>query len=189
MPLNTLAQSSWDSDILEKANTAKNIRYLKEEEKEVIFYTNLARADGKLFADSYLAVYLGANDLKPDTFTISLIKELEKVRHLPMLCPDYDLYKIARDHAVRSGKSGKQGHQGFEKRFKQTGITYFNYGENCYYGRDNPLIIVIGLLIDTGINDLGHRRNMLDPAFNSVGVSLMPHKESGYNLVMDFGRK
>jgi hypothetical protein len=184
-----LAQSSWNSDILEKANTAKNTRFLKEAEKEVIYYTNLARADGKLFTDSYLSLYVGSNGLKPDSFIISLIKELEYVRDLPMLYPDVDLYEIARDHAIRSGKSGKQGHQGFEKRFKQVSKVYFTYGENCYYGRDNPLLIVIGFLIDTGVNDLGHRRNMLDPAFNSVGVSIMPHKVFGYNCVMDFGRK
>jgi len=184
-----MAQNSWDPDILEKANTGKNARYLKEAEKEVIFYTNLARADGKLFSDSYLELYLKSNELRPDSFTLSLFKELEFIKGLPMLYPDKELYDIARDHSTRSGKSGKQGHQGFEKRFKQAKKTFFAYGENCYYGRDNSLLIVLELLIDNGINDLGHRRNMLDPVYNFVGVSIMPHKESGYNCVLDFGAK
>lgn len=184
-----VGQSSWDPGILEKANTGKNIRYLKDAEKEVIYFTNLARADGKLFADSYLELYLKTNELKPDSFTLTLFEELQTIRDLPMLYPDKDLYDIARSHAIESGKSGKQGHQGFEKRFKSVNKIFNAYGENCYYGRDNSLLIVIGLLIDYGISDLGHRRNMLDPGFNSVGVSIMPHKKFGYNCVMDFGKK
>jgi len=184
-----MAQDTWDPDILEKANTGKNARFLKEAEKEVIFYTNLARADGKLFSDSYLELYLKSNELKPDSFTSSLFKQLELIKGLPMLFPDKELYDIARDHATKSGKSGKQGHQGFQKRFKQARKTFFAYGENCYYGRDNSLLIVLELLIDNGINDLGHRRNMLDPVYNFVGVSIMPHKNSGYNCVIDFGAR
>ena len=186
---NLSSQTVWDPDILEKANTAKNTRYLKEAEKEIIFYTNLARADGKLFAESYLNRYLESTGLKPDSFIISLIRELEYIRDFPMLHPDKEVYDVARDHAIKSGKSGKQGHQGFDKRFKQISKTFYSYGENCYYGRDNPLMIVIGLLIDKDISDLSHRRNMLDPGFNSVGVSIMPHKIFGYNCVIDFGRK
>jgi len=189
LPQNIFSQPVWDTGMVEKANTAKNARYLKEAEKQVIFYTNLARADGKLFAESYMTWYLESNGLKPDSFTLSLIKELEYIQGLPMLQPDLDLYEIARNHAIKSGKSGQQGHQGFQKRFRHVSKAYFTYGENCYYGRDNPLIIVIGLLIDTGVNDLGHRRNMLDPGFNSVGVSIMPHKTFSYNCVIDFGRK
>jgi len=184
-----MAQDSWDRDILEKANTAKNIRYLKENEKEVIFYTNLARADGKSFAESYLALYLKSNALPPDSFILSLIEQLDSTRDLPMLYPDNDLRDIASNHAIMSGKLGTQGHQGFEKRFKQASKTFAAYGENCYYGVDKPLLIVIELLIDKGFENLGHRRNMLDPYFNSVGISIMPHKEFGYNCVMDFGVK
>jgi hypothetical protein len=183
------SQPVWDSDILEKANTAKNTRYLKEAEKQVIFYTNLARADGELFTKSYLNWYMESTGLKSDSFVISLEKDLKNIRNLPMLYPAIDLYEIARNHAVKSGKSGKQGHQGFKKRFRQINRTYYSYGENCYYGGDNPLIIVIELMIDKNVSDLGHRRNMIDPGFNSVGVSIMPHKVFGYNCVMDFGRE
>lgn len=185
----TEAQNSWDPGILEKANTGKNIRYLKEAEKEVIYFTNLARADGKLFIDTYLTLYLKTNQLKPDSFTQSLIKQLEKTRDLPMLYPDNDLYEIARDHATKSGKTGAQGHNGFEKRFKPVVKIFDIYGENCYYGKNNALVIVIDLLIDKGIEDLGHRKNLLEPGYNSIGVSIMPHKKFGYNCVMDFGRK
>jgi uncharacterized protein YkwD len=66
---------------------------------------------------------------------------------------------------------------------------YSYVGENCYYGMEDPVVIVIKLLIDEGVKDLGHRHNMLEPSFNSVGVSIKPHKQYGYNCVMDFGAK
>ena len=186
---NLVAQESWDPEILDKANTGQNIKYLKESEKEVIYYTNLARADGKLFADSYLKLYLEKNNLTPDSFTQSLFKELAQIKDLPMLVPDNELYEIARGHATKSGKSGKQGHKGFKKRFKSTEKSFYTFGENCYYGKDNALLIVLSLLIDNGVEDLGHRKNMLDKNFSFVGVSIMPHKLFGYNCVMDFGSK
>jgi hypothetical protein len=183
------AQSEWDSIIVERANTARENRNLKDNEKQVIFYTNLARADGKLFAATYLKRYMDSTNLKPTPFTRSLERELRSIQNLPMLHPETDLYDIAREHAIESGKTGRKGHQGFKKRFSDLQSTYFAYGENCYYGWDNPLAIVIKLLIDEGITDLGHRFNMLDPRYNSIGVSIMPHKTYGYNCVMEFGSR
>jgi len=186
---NFFSQPVWDTLILEKANTAKDTRYLKDEEKQVIFYTNLARADGKLFAETYVKWYLESTDMEPNSYTVSLDQYLRNIKDLPMLVPDKYLYDIARNHAVKSGKSGQQGHQGFKKRFRELDRSYIYYGENCYYGRDNSLVIVIKLLIDDEVSDLGHRKNMLEPLYNSIGISIMPHKTHGYNCVMDFGMK
>lgn len=183
------AQSEWDTRIIEKANTARENRNLKDEEKQVIFYTNLARANGKLFAATYLKRYMDSTGIKPTPFTRSLERDLKNIQNLPMLYPKPDLYEIARKHAIESGKTGRKGHQGFKKRFNDLESIYYAYGENCYYGREDPLVIVIKLLIDEGITDLGHRFNMLDPRYNFIGVSIMPHKTYGYNCVMEFGGK
>lgn len=183
------AQPEWDSTIIEKANTARDNRNLKDDEKQVIFYTNLARANGELFATTYLKKYMDSTGMEPTSFTRSLERDLRNIRDLPMLSPEPDLYDVARKHAIESGKSGRRGHQGFKRRFKDLLSKYYAYGENCYYGPDDPLAIVIKLLIDEGIPDLGHRFNMLDPKYNSIGVSIMPHKTYGYNCVMEFGSK
>ncbi len=183
------AQPAWPPSIIEKANTAQDTRFLKNNEKKVIFYINLARANGKLFTEIYLKKYLDSTGMEPDSYTTSLIQDLKNTRNLPMLNPEPDLYYIAREHAIQSGKSGQKGHQGFKRRFRDLGSIYSSYGENCYYGRDHPLSIVIKLLIDEGVKDLGHRFNMLDPGFDSIGVSIMPHKTHGYNCVIEFGSK
>jgi len=180
---------AWDPDLLEKANTAKDIRYLKEDEKKVIFYTNLARIDGQLFADTYLKWFLDSTRAKTNNYIRSLNKDLKKVKNLPVLYSQNDLFNIGRDHAIKSGKTSHEGHRGFKSRFKPVMGTYNYVGENCYYGSEEPVVIVIKLLIDEGVKDLGHRHNMLEPSFNSVGVAIKPHKQYGYNCVMDFGAK
>ena len=177
----------WDEAVVTKANTAINADYLSSEEKKVILYTNLARLDGQHFAETFLNEYL--RNTKSSSYTRSLYKDLQKISNLPPLMPQKDLYLAANGHAVKSGKRGILGHQGFDARFKPLMGDYNAVAENCAYGYDQAVDIVIGLLIDEGIKDLGHRENMLNPIYNSVGVSIEDHKTYKYNCVMDFGKK
>jgi hypothetical protein len=177
----------WDEETVKEARTAEDAYFLNEDEKKVIMYANLARADGSLFASTFLDEYIRIKKLKPDSYIRSLYDELEQVRDLPMLLPERDLYKVARDHASWSGKKGYEGHKGFKQRFAPLMKKYAEVGENIYYGPYTPLEIVIQLLIDEGIEDLGHRKNLLNPRFNSIGVAIKPHKRYEYNCVMGFG--
>jgi uncharacterized protein YkwD len=153
----------------------------------VILYSNLARMDGPLFAQTFLTEYIRLKEIKSTKYTRSLFKDLKNVRDLPMLMPERDLYLGAREHASWAGKKGYEGHKGFKSRFEPLMNKYYEVGENIYYGNYTPLEIVIQLLIDEGISDLGHRANLLNPRFNSIGVSIKPHKEYDYNCVMGFG--
>ena len=107
----------WDEQTVKRANTAADAAFLKEDEKKVILYANLARANGRLFASTFLDEYIKIKELKPNSYTRSLYDELQQVRDLPMLIPEKDLYKVARDHASWSGKKGYEGHKGFKQRF------------------------------------------------------------------------
>jgi len=131
----TVHSQSWDPALLEKANTAKNVRYLKEDEKKVIFYTNLARINGQLFADTYLKWFLDSTQAKTNNYVRSLYKDLKKIKDLPVLYSQNDLFNVARDHAIKSGKTSHEGHRGFKSRFKPVMGTYNYVGENCYYAR------------------------------------------------------
>jgi len=177
----------WNDTIIARAHTAIDTDYLTEDEKKVILYSNLARADGPLFAETFLKEYMRLKDLGSSRYTRSLFTDLKNVKNLPMLMPEKDLYNGARGHAIWSGKKGYEGHKGFNKRFDPLMKKYMEVGENIYYGQYTPLEIVIQLLIDEGISDLGHRINLLNPKFNSIGVSIRPHKEFEYNCVMGFG--
>lgn len=177
----------WDEETILKARTAEDADYLSDDEKKIILYANLARANGRLFASTFLDEYIRIKKIKPNSYTRSLYAELQQVRDLPMLLPERDLYKVAREHASWSGKKGYEGHKGFKQRFTPLMKKYAEVGENIYYGPYTPLEIVIQLLIDEGIEDLGHRHNLLSPKYNSVGVAIKPHKTYEYNCVMGFG--
>ena len=106
-----------------------------------------------------------------------------------MLQSEKDLYVIAKGHAEISGKRGTTGHQRFDKRFNPIMGKYNSVAENCAYGYNEAMEIVLKLLIDEGISSLGHRKNLLNPDYNSIGVSIKKHKSYRHNCVMDFGRK
>ncbi len=182
-----LPLGGWDNATLARANTAGKVTYMTDEEKQVILLTNLARLDGPLFVKTILADWMKHE--KASGYTRSLEKELKSISGLPPLYPRKDLYDIAFRHAVKSGKKGTTGHQGFKKRFKPVMGKYNRVGENCAYGFNQAENIVLGLLVDEGIQDLGHRKNMLNADFDSLGVSIQQHRTFTYNCVMDFGGK
>jgi uncharacterized protein YkwD len=178
----------WDEETIQRASTAEDADFMSEDEKRIILYTNLARANGSLFASTFLDEYIRIKKIEPNTYTRSLYRDLQHVRDLPMLLPEKDLYKVSREHASWSGKKGYEGHKGFKQRFTPLMKKYGEVGENIYYGPYTPLEIVIQLLIDEGIEDFGHRKNLLNPKFNSIGVAIKPHKTYKYNCVMGFGQ-
>jgi uncharacterized protein YkwD len=180
----------WDPEILEKANTAADFEYYSDEEKKVVFFMNLARLDGNLFTETLLDTYVAANGTENSSYLRSLYRDLRKVEGLPVLIPEEDLTSIAQGHATESGRTGHVGHKGFDERFEPfMGAPYNNVGENASYGHASAIDIVITLLIDEGVKNVGHRVNILKPEFNSVGVAIREHKRYRFNCVIDFGRQ
>lgn len=180
--------SRWDAEVFDRANTAKDVSYLSDDEKSVICLCNLARLNGTLFANTYLRDYVAEKSIKSD-YVQTLISDLQKVRDLPMLIPDLGLCTAAANHASDIGRTGRTGHKSSDgrdliKRFEK----YFANGtvsENCSYGKAAPLDIVMQLLIDDGVESLGHRTVMLSKQYGAVGVSIAKHSVFQYNCVLD----
>lgn len=182
------AWEQWDQDQIDMANTARDISYYTEDEKQVVQLMNLARLDGALFAKTFLTNYLEASGMPRNSYVNSLYRDLKQVKDLSVLIPKKDLSDIAKGHAVKSGQTGHVGHKDMTKRFEPVfGKSYFHMAENCSYGYADALDIVLTLLIDDGIRSLGHRKNILNPVYNSTGVSIQPHKDYRHNCVIDFG--
>ncbi len=178
----------WDEETIRKLHTASGVPYKNEEEKKVILFMNMARYDGTLFAETFLDAYVEQNQVEGSGELRSLYRDLKRTRGLPPLQPQKDLTAIAQEHSTRMGESGRTGHQRFKQRFEPLmGNPYMHVGENCSYGYFDAIDIVVTLLIDEGVKDLGHRKNILNEGFNSVGVAIRPHQSYRVNCVMDFG--
>ena len=178
----------WSKEELSRANTAAESDYLTAEEKAVILFSNLARLDGKKFTETVLLPYLKHSDQQREgSYSRSLVRDLKKVKGLPLFEPSADLTDAAFGHAKKMGKRGLTGHAGFKNRASDLSSSYSEFGENCDYGREKAIDIVMSLLIDEGIRDLGHRKNLLDAKYQFIGVSIQPHKRYRVNCVQEFG--
>ncbi|MBJ04762.1 MAG: hypothetical protein CMP65_02520, partial [Flavobacteriales bacterium] len=90
------------------------------------------------------------------------------------------LWDYAYCHAFKSGRKGIVGH----KRVGCKSPEF--YSECCAYGFDKAVDIVVQLLIDYNVKDLGHRRIILDPSQKFLGASIQSHKDYRFNAVLDF---
>jgi len=177
----------WDRNVLVQANTGNSATYLSDEEKKVIFYTNLCRLKPKLFCQTVLADYLRDHTEKPSVVE-SLKKTLNEDKPRNALIPDEELCKMSRTYAKKMGAEGKEGHLDFQNRIKPFMKRFNKVGENCDYGHSLALDAFMNLLIDSNEPTiLGHRKNILDVDFSVIGISCQPHKIFHWNYVMDFG--
>ena len=183
----------WDAATLEKANLAKDASYLSDDEKKVIYYTNLVRMNPDLFDKTFYAKYRDSTKAKETSFSRSLHNDLTtRFKPMDIVVPKEDLSAEAKDHAVDSGKSGKMGHftsdnKSYAVRMEKFKGVYAVTSENCDYGVKDPLGIVIDLLVDEGQAAVEHRKLLLDKKQKYVGVSIQPHKKTKWTCVMDFG--
>ena len=183
---NTDPLATWDKEVLKQANTAASVTYLNEEEKKLIYYTNLCRLKPKLFCQTVLADYLKSHPDITDGVA-SLKVDLNANKALKVLVPDKELCTEAHDFAKKMGEEGKEGHLDFQARMKPIMKRFNKVGENCNYGETNAIDAFMSLLIDwSDPENLGHRKNLMDPDFTSIGVSREAHKVYKWNFVMDF---
>jgi hypothetical protein len=168
--------AKWADVKYQAANTAAKVTYLIDEDKEVIYYLNLARMYPSRFADIYL------KDAKGNPPTggneLSLYKDLKKLKPLKPLQPDEKLSITAKCWANEAGNKGVIGH---DRKICKDDYS----AECCHYGSKGGLEVVLSLLIDEGVPSLGHRYACLG-SYTLVGVSTRPHKTWGTNTVLDF---
>ncbi len=182
--------TTWKTSDLKRANTANDVKDLSFQEKKVIYYVNLARINGKLFAETYLKDYMDDVRVPKNKYYRSLIKTLEEQESLPPLEFQEDLYKEAAKHAKEMGKTGKQGHRsgnkGFEERMEKFLKKYSRMKENNQYGFPDALSIVVDLLIDDDKESLTHRKTLLHKDLKYIGVGIRAHEKFQVNTCLLF---
>ena len=146
----------------------------------------------KEYADYYITRVLFFQNNK---YAQSLYQDLRRVKGLPPLTPSRFLAASSKAHAQDIGSKGMRGHTSssglsYDKRIgKFVGLDFTALGENISYGTDHNLAlpIVLNLLIDNNNDNYGHRRNLLSPSYEQVGISIQQHRQYGFTCVQDFG--
>jgi hypothetical protein len=180
--------TEWDKPEYLWAATTINASYLTDDEKDIIYLMNLARLNPKLFNNTFVKTYL--KEGPKTSYERSLVSFLDNCKPVQLLYPSGQLSQAAAYHAKDMGEKDMTGHTSsdrtsFPKRLKRYWVDPY-VGENCSYGPNDPLDIVMQLMIDEGVPNLGHRVNIFTADYFFTGVSVAPHKTYRWNSVMDF---
>lgn len=175
--------SEWNADKYKACNTAANARYMSEEERTTIYVLNLARTNPKLFCETVVKPYCeeAGIEMNSEHYYKSLVRQLNKMEPLGLLQPDNICWTSAACHAETAGKNGYTGHERQTSKCNQ--VKRYN-GECCSYGVVSPVGVIVDLLVDEGVESLGHREILLTE-YKKIGVATRPHSSYRTNTVLD----
>jgi uncharacterized protein YkwD len=100
------------------------------------------------------------------------------------------LSRAARDQAVDQARTGATGHVSADGstvdiRVKRYGTWSRSLSENIEYSSfSRGAEVIENLLVDDGVPDRGHRKNIYDPTARVVGVACGPHPKYGSMCVI-----
>lgn len=164
-------------------------------EQAIINETNSARTNPQAYATKLenLKQYFDGNLLKiPGEIPlqtqegVSAVNEaiqfLKSASSLSPLTASSGMSKAAADHVNDQGPNGNLGHTGTDgsqpwDRLNRYGQWQRVVGENIAYGPNTGEDVVMGLIIDDGVSDRGHRENIFKPEFRVTGVACGAHAE------------
>jgi uncharacterized protein YkwD len=186
-------------------NTAAGAGYLSPLEKEIVHEINLFRSDPAQYAEKYIAplsknynkkilIYPGDLPIKTVEGVSALnecVRELKRMKPLPLVYPNKELTQAAEDHCRDQSKTGATGHTGSDRsnlriRIERHGDWEKQIAENIAYGNTSARQTIIFLLIDDNVRTRGHRKTFLNPNLKMVGVACGSHPEYRTMCVMDF---
>lgn len=195
------SRASWQ---IQSLNTAEDVNYLSDLEKEVILEVNMVRTNPKKYAEIYveplLQFYEGLYFRYPGQIPVVTAEgksalldcadALNEAEPVDVLKPSKGLTRAANDLTKDQSNSGKVGHTGGDgsnpfDRMKRYGSWEKTAAENVDYGNNSARWVVLSLLIDDGVPGRGHRKNLMNGLFSVIGVSFGSHPFYGNMCVMD----
>jgi uncharacterized protein YkwD len=176
-----------------------------EEIREALFREhNLLRTDPKsyiphleehmnYFKDNILAksgeIPIQTNEGK-EAFqeAIEFLREQKPVQPLNL---DEKLTKAAEDHVADIGPKGIVSHDSSDGKNVSDRIERYcewdgACGENLDFSTKDPVVILMNLLVDDGVESRPHRRHLFNEKFNFVGIAVGDHKEFDSVAVLDY---
>jgi uncharacterized protein YkwD len=173
-------------------------------EKGIIHEMNMARenpGEYVTFLEQTKRYYSGKRIQRPGNVILitqegvsavnEAIRFLRTAKPLPSLQTSRGMHLAARDHVQDQASTGVTGHRGGEgsnpaDRLNRYGTWQKIMGENISYGEDEARNIVMGFIIDDGVQDRGHRKNIFKPEFHVVGVACGSHPTYRMMCVVTF---
>ena len=168
--------------------------FLTRLELEVLAELNRARTDPVGYARNLEAMlpWFQGRHLRPPGSNLVIetqegpsavregIRVLRGMRPVPAVTVSRGMSAGARDHVRDQGRSGATGHDGRDgsraaARVNRYGAWQRGLSENIAYGPPTAREVIVGLLVDDGVPDRGHRTNMFDPMVRIVGISCGRH--------------
>lgn len=119
------------------------------------------------------------------------IRSLDGMNPMRPLRRSEGMSRGARDHVLEQGPKGGTGHLSLDgrrpwDRINRYGAAQGQIAENIAYGRLDARMMVMSLIIDDGVPDRGHRKNIFNPDFGVAGVACGGHGKFGIMCVVDF---
>ena len=192
---------NWPADL----NTAKETDYLSKLEQNVILELNKVRSDPKRFAEEYMEDLQSSFDGKIFSYPgqdpvkskeglaplIECIQTLKQTSPMPILKPSEGLSKASSELVADQQRNGGIGHIARngstpQQRIEKYGEWDICSAEDITYGSFEARQIVIFLLIDDGVADRSHRKNILNPCFRFAGVANGTHPSYLSLCVIDY---
>ncbi len=151
---------------------------------------NLARTHPAEYAGIVQAIMPALPGAHPRDIA-EAVRFLKRQRPLDPLQPAQGLVNSARDHVAAQGPTGEIGHRGIDgsnpwTRMARQGQWLGVAGENISYGFSDARAIIVTLIVDQGVPDRGHRKNIFQRQFKVAGAACGPHARYGSMCVIDF---
>jgi uncharacterized protein YkwD len=171
-----------------KTNPA--LALLSAREKQLLEEINSARANPNEFVkvlEAFRKHFRGKNIHYPEGGVLvtnegvealdDAIKFLRDAKPAPPLELRKGMVQAAKSHATDLASSNKFGHRGSDgskpdDRISRYGTWDDTVGENIVYDSRTSRYDVIGMLIDDGTSNRGHRKNLFKEDFEVIGVAI-----------------